>query len=50
MVLYLAARTGRNMIVRPRSVTFDVVVLFVLYAAARGAATALLTRLFPGGI
>ncbi len=49
MVLYLAARNGRNMLVRPRSVTFDVVVLFLLYTAAQGAACALLTRLFPWG-
>ena len=49
MVLYLVARTSRNMIVRPRSVTFDVIVLFLLYTSAQGAASALLTRLFPGG-
>ena len=49
MVLYLVARTSRNMIVRPRSVTFDVIVLFLLYSSAQGAASALLTRLFPGG-
>ena len=50
MALYLAARNSRNMIVRPRSVTFDVIVLFLLYTAAQGAASALLTRLFPGGL
>jgi Heme/copper-type cytochrome/quinol oxidases, subunit 1 len=49
MVLYLAARTSRNLIVRPRSVTLDVVSLFLLYAAAQGAVTALITRLVPGG-
>jgi cytochrome c oxidase subunit I+III len=50
MALYLALRTGRDMIVRPRSVTFDVIALFLLYTAAQGAASALLTRLFPGGL
>jgi cytochrome c oxidase subunit I+III len=50
MVLYLAARTSRNMIVRPRSVTFDVVTLFVLYCTAQGAITAVLTRVVPGSL
>ena len=50
MVLYLMARTSRNMIVRPHSVTFDVIVLFLLYTAFQGAASTLLTRLFPGGV
>jgi cytochrome c oxidase subunit I+III len=49
MVLYLAMRTSRNLIVRPRSVTFDVISLFLLYTAAQGTASALLTRLVPGG-
>jgi cytochrome c oxidase subunit I+III len=49
MALYLALRTSRNMIVRPRSVTFDVISLFLVYACVQGAATALLTRLFPWG-
>jgi cytochrome c oxidase subunit I+III len=49
MALYLALRTARDIVVRPRSVTFDVIVLFLLYTAAQGAASALLTRLFPGG-
>jgi cytochrome c oxidase subunit I+III len=48
MVLYLALRTSRNMIVRPRSITFDVIALFMLYTSAQGAASAMLTRLFPG--
>ena len=50
MVLYLALRTSRDMIVRPRSVTFDVIALFLLYVCAQGAASATLTRLFPGGL
>ena len=49
MALYLGARNARAMITRPRNVTFDVVVLFMLYTAAQGSVTALLTRLFPGG-
>ena len=47
MVLYLAARTARGLVTRPRNVTFDVIALFLLYSAAQGAAIALLIRLFP---
>ncbi|HEV2123846.1 MAG TPA: cbb3-type cytochrome c oxidase subunit I, partial [Chloroflexota bacterium] len=50
MAGYLGARNARAMITRPRNVTFDVVVLFMLYTAAQGSVTALLTRLFPGGL
>jgi cytochrome c oxidase subunit I+III len=50
MAIYLAMRTSRNMIVRPRNVTFDMVWLFLLYTCAQGAVTAALTRLFPGGL
>lgn len=50
MGAYLALRTSRNMIERPRSVTFDVTMLFLVYTAAQGAASTLLTRLFPGGL
>jgi cytochrome c oxidase subunit I+III len=50
MVFYLALRTSRDMIVRPRSVTFDVITLFLLYVCAQGAASATLARLFPGGL
>jgi cytochrome c oxidase subunit I+III len=49
MAIYLAMRTSRDLIVRPRSVTFDVISLFLLYTAAQGAASALITRLVPGG-
>ena len=42
MGLYLAARTSRGLVTRPRNVTFDVISLFLLYTAAQGAATALL--------
>lgn len=44
---YLAARTARGLVTRPRNTTFDVVSLFLLYSCAQGAATALLLRLFP---
>jgi cytochrome c oxidase subunit I+III len=49
MAVYLAMRNSRAMIVRPRSVTFDVIVLFLLYTCAQGAVTATLTRLITGG-
>jgi cytochrome c oxidase subunit I+III len=47
MGLYLAARTSRGLVTRPRNTTFDVVCLFALYTAGQGAATAMLLRLFP---
>jgi len=47
MAGYLAARTARGLVTRPRNTTFDVVSLFLLYAAAQGAATTLLLRFFP---
>ena len=47
MAGYLAARTARGLVTRPRNTTFDVVSLFLLYTAAQGAATALLLRFFP---
>jgi cytochrome c oxidase subunit I+III len=50
MALYLALRTARDIVVRPRSATFDAIALFLLYTAVQGAASALLTRLFPGGL
>jgi cytochrome c oxidase subunit I+III len=49
MALFLAMRNARGLITRPRNVTFDIVSLFMLYTAGQGAATAALTRLFPGG-
>ena len=48
MGAYLAARTARGLVTRPRNTTFDVVSLFILYTAAQGAATALILRFFPG--
>jgi cytochrome c oxidase subunit I+III len=47
MAFYLAARTARGLVTRPRNTTFDVVCLFVLYTCAQGTASALLLRLFP---
>jgi cytochrome c oxidase subunit I+III len=49
MAAYLAARTARGLVTRPRNTTFDVVSLFLLYCCAEGAATALLLRFFPAG-
>lgn len=50
MAGYLAARTSRGLVTRPRNTSFDVVCLFALYTAGQGAATALLLRLFPMSI
>lgn len=49
MGLYLAARTSRGLVTRPRNTTFDVVCLFMLYTAAQGSVTAVLLRFFPFG-
>jgi cytochrome c oxidase subunit I+III len=48
MALYIAARNSRGLIVRPRNNSFDLVVMFILYASAQGTVGALLVRLFPG--
>ncbi|MBA3576805.1 MAG: cbb3-type cytochrome c oxidase subunit I [Sphingomonas sp.] len=50
MIFYLALRTARGLVTRPRNVTFDVIFLFILYTSGQGAISALLTHLFPGGI
>ena len=50
MALYLAARTARGMVTRPRNTTYDVVSLFLLYTCTQGGATALLLRLFPASL
>ena len=47
MAVYLAARTARGLVTRPRNNTFDVISLFLLYSCAQGVATALLLRFFP---
>ena len=49
MAPYLAARTSAGLVTRPRNTTFDVITLFMLYAAAQGALGALVTRFVPGG-
>ena len=48
MAAYLSARNSRGMIVRPRNNSMDLCVLFLLYAAAQGALTAIVTRAFGG--
>ncbi|HEX6217996.1 MAG TPA: cbb3-type cytochrome c oxidase subunit I [Sphingomicrobium sp.] len=50
MAFYLFLRAARAMIPGPRNVTFDVIMLFLLYTAGQGAVAATLTRLFPYGI
>jgi cytochrome c oxidase subunit I+III len=50
MGLYLAARTARGLVTRPRNTTFDVISLFLLYTCAQGAVTALLIRFFPANL
>ncbi|TFI57053.1 cytochrome ubiquinol oxidase subunit I [Sphingomonas parva] len=47
---FLAARTARALVTKPRNNTFDLITLFTLYLAGQGAASALLTRLVPGGL
>jgi cytochrome c oxidase subunit I+III len=47
MALYLGMRNARGLVTKPRNTTFDVIVLFVVYAAGQGAIAATLTRLFP---
>jgi cytochrome c oxidase subunit I+III len=48
MGLYLAGRTARGLITRPRNNTVDLVTLFTGYTAAQGIAAALLTHLLTG--
>ena len=48
MACYIAARTGRGVIVRPRNNSLDVCVLWLVYAAGQGTVTALLTRVVGG--
>ncbi len=50
MACYLAARNSRGLITRPRNTTFDVITLFLLYTAAQGSISAVLTRLLQGPI
>ena len=48
MAAFLAARTARGLVTRPRNNTLDLITLFVIYAAAQGAGAAVITRLVPG--
>ncbi len=48
MAGYISARNSRGMIVRPRNNSLDLCVLWVVYAAAQGAITALVTRALGG--
>ena len=47
MAGYAVLRSGRNLIVPPRSATVDIIVRFILFAAAQGLFVALLPRLVP---
>jgi cytochrome c oxidase subunit I+III len=44
MALYMAARAARGLITAPRNNSFDLVVMFTVYTAIQGLATALVTR------
>jgi cytochrome c oxidase subunit I+III len=48
MAAYIAARNSRGMIVRPRNNSFDLCVIWLVYAAGQGAITAALTRAVGG--
>ena len=50
MSLYLAARTSRGLVTRPRNNSFDLVTLFMTYTAVQGLITNLIVRLFPGTV
>ena len=48
MGIYLALRTSRGLLTRPRNNSFDLVVMFMLYTAGQGSAIALIIRFGPG--
>jgi len=48
MAVFLALRTSRGLLTRPRSNTFDLIVMFLLYTAAQGSAVSLILRFGPG--
>lgn len=48
MAAFLAGRTSRDLVTRPRNNTVDLVTLFVVYAAVQGSAAALIVRLVTG--
>lgn len=44
MALYVAGRTSRGLVTRPRNNSFDLVTLFTIYTALQGIATTIVTR------
>jgi cytochrome c oxidase subunit I+III len=48
--LYIAARTSRGLVTRPRNTSVDLATIFLVYTAAQGCATALVTRALPGAM
>jgi cytochrome c oxidase subunit I+III len=48
MAAFLAGRTSRKLVTRPRNNTVDLTTIFVVYTAAQGAAGALIVRLVTG--
>jgi cytochrome c oxidase subunit I+III len=50
MALYMGARTSRGLVTRPQNNSFDLTVIFLAYTGVQGGLTALLVRLFPGGL
>jgi cytochrome c oxidase subunit I+III len=47
MTLYIAARTSRGLLTKPRNNSFDLTVIFLVYTAAQAALSAMLVRLIP---
>jgi len=50
MALYIAVRTSRGLVTKPRNNSFDLAVIFLAYTAGQAALSALLVRLVPGVI
>jgi len=48
MAAFLAGRTARKLVTRPRNNTVDLVTLFVIYTAVQGTAATLIVRLVTG--
>ncbi|HET7605179.1 MAG TPA: cbb3-type cytochrome c oxidase subunit I [Sphingomicrobium sp.] len=47
MAFYIAARASRGMLTAPRSNSFDIATIFIVYTAAQGCAAALIVRALP---
>jgi cytochrome c oxidase subunit I+III len=47
MALYIAARTSRGLLTKPRNNSFDLTVIFLVYTASQAALSAMLVRLMP---